>query len=268
MSKSAILKSSIAKKWLMALTGLFLCLFLVGHLAGNLQFFIPGEEGKLMFNEYAVFMGHNPLIQAIAWFTKVMLLFHAIDGIMLVMQNRAARPKGYAYNKPSANSKLPSRVMGILGIILLAFIVVHLSQFWAPVHYGDDFPIHGSIDTGFYTMDGVFHEGAKVKDMHVFVDNVDMGAGMKDLHQVTLDCFSAEANGVLALVFVIVYVISMIAVALHLKHGFASAFQSLGINHKRYNGLIKLTGLGFATLIPLLFAAIPVYLYVIQTIQS
>ena len=89
MSKSAILKSSIAKKWWMALTGLFLCLFLVGHLLGNLQLImIDGVEGKRAFNEYAYFMTHNPLIKIMSYLTYLSILFHAIDGIYITIQNK------------------------------------------------------------------------------------------------------------------------------------------------------------------------------------
>ena len=68
MSKSAFIKSSIAKKYWMALTGLFLCLFLVGHLIGNLQLIVKtGEEGRRAFNEYAYFMTHNPAIMVLSY---------------------------------------------------------------------------------------------------------------------------------------------------------------------------------------------------------
>src|SRR5690606_12983677 len=100
MSNSAILKSSIAKKYWMALTVLFLCLFLVGHLLGNLQLiFITGEEGKRAFNEYAYFMTHNPFVKVLSYLTYLSILFHAVDGLMLAVQNKKARPQGYAYVK-------------------------------------------------------------------------------------------------------------------------------------------------------------------------
>ena len=109
MSKSALLKSSIAKKYWMALTGLFLCLFLVGHLAGNLQLILKtGEEGKRAFNEYAYFMANNPAIKILSYLTYISIIFHAVDGIMLAFQNKKARPVAYAYNKPSANNKVVS----------------------------------------------------------------------------------------------------------------------------------------------------------------
>ena len=72
----------------MSLTGLFLCLFLMGHLLGNLQLvFITGEEGQRAFNEYAYFMTHNPLIKVMSYVTYLSILFHAVDGILLTIQN-------------------------------------------------------------------------------------------------------------------------------------------------------------------------------------
>lgn len=142
MSKSAILSSSIAKKYWMALTGLFLCLFLVGHLLGNLQLiFITGEEGKRAFNEYAYFMTHNPAVKILSYLTYASILFHAIDGFLLAMQNKKARPQGYAYNRPSENSSLPSRYMAILGTVVLVFICTHMVNFWAKMHF-DQMPLH------------------------------------------------------------------------------------------------------------------------------
>src|SRR6476619_6687660 len=100
MAKSALLKSSIAKKYWMALTGLFLCLFLVGHLAGNLQL-IFGDA--LKFNQYALFMTSNPAVKLLSYVTYFSIFFHAIDGFMLTYQNVKARPIGYAKSNPAAN---------------------------------------------------------------------------------------------------------------------------------------------------------------------
>ncbi len=267
MSKSAILSSSIAKKWLMALTGLFLCLFLVGHLAGNLQLFIDGWEGTVMFNNYAEFMSSNPAIQTIAWITKVLIAVHAILALVLVVKNRRARGTKYTYNRPDKNASFSSRTMGWMGTLLLVFIVVHLINFWAPMHYDGNFPIQMS-DEGYYTADGIAHAGSSLQmvdgKMHVFSGGVDSGRALRDLAQVTRDFFSPKENGTMALAMTILYVISMLAVAFHLAHGFSSAFQSLGINHKKYNGIIKLTGKLFALIVPVAFAAIPIYLYLTQ----
>lgn len=144
MINSAVLKSSIAKKWWMALTGLFLCLFLVGHLLGNLQLVLKtGEEGRRAFNEYAYFMTHNPFIMVMSYLTYISILFHAVDGILLTIQNKKARPVKYAYNRPEKNSSSASRYMAVLGSAILIFIVVHMANFWwAMKHSSNPLPLH------------------------------------------------------------------------------------------------------------------------------
>lgn len=213
----------------MALTGLFLCLFLVGHLLGNFQLFIPGEEGRLQFNEYAQFMTTNPLVKILSYVTYISILFHAVDGILLTVQNRKARPVKYAYNRPAVNSGWSSRNMALLGTILLVFIATHMTNFWAKMHF-TEMPMQGE---------------------------------MKDLHTVVLGFFNPAENN-LALVAAAFYAFSMAAMAFHLWHGFQSAFQTVGVNHKRYTPLIKSVGYGFALLVPAAFAAIPLYLYFTQ----
>ncbi len=128
----------------MALTGLFLCTFLVGHLAGNLQLvFSTGEEGKRAFNEYAYFMAHNPAIKLLSYVTYISILFHIVDGFMLTIQNKKARPVGYAYNKPSANSSMASRNMAVLGTLILVFLATHMANFWWKAKISSDqFPLH------------------------------------------------------------------------------------------------------------------------------
>lgn len=294
MSKSAILSSSIAKKYWMALTGLFLCLFLVGHLLGNLQLiFSTGEEGKRAFNEYAYFMTHNPFIKVMSWVTYLSIIFHAVDGIMLTIQNKKARPVPYVYNNPSANSSLPSRYMAILGSLILIFIVMHMSNFWWRMKYASEpMPLHKVevtnpqsqstenyyiTHTGDYVPVSAFtaNEGEEammeIKDGTKFYlkeVGLQRGEGYKDLHSVVLSFFGHDKtkDGIpekndMALFAVIFYVISMIVLGFHLWHGFAAAFQSLGLNHKGYNKMIKMAGQTFAVVIPALFAVIPVILY-------
>lgn len=301
MSNSSLLKSSIAKKWWMALTGLFLCLFLVGHLLGNLQLiFIHGEEGKVAFNEYAYFMTHNPFVKVLSYVTYLSILFHAVDGFMLAIQNKKARPQGYAYNRQGENTSLPSRYMAVLGSAILVFIVLHMAYFWGQMHFGG-IPLHKteiiskrSVPTEFglqtiedtasyyYTKKGDYIPESAFEPMGnspeaplrieetKFVknhDNMVYDEGYKDLHSVVMAYFGqdkskdgSEANPY-AIFAVIGYVISMLVLAFHLWHGFASAFQSLGINHKRYNPIIKGFGKAFAVLIPLAFAVIPVIIF-------
>jgi succinate dehydrogenase / fumarate reductase cytochrome b subunit len=226
MGSSALLKSSLAKKYWMALTGLFLCLFLVGHLAGNLQRFIMGEEGRLQFNAYAEFMTSNPAVKILSYVTYLSILFHAIDGIVLTVANRKARPVKYQYSTPSANSPWTSRNMGVLGTVILVFIVVHMSNFWYVMHFGEI-----GLDT----------------------------AGNKDLHTVVVAAFTDSSIG---LVYVIGYAAAMAAVSFHLIHGLQSAFQSLGLRSSNLVQPVKVVGYLFAIVIPLLFASIPVFIHV------
>lgn len=283
----------------MALTGLFLCLFLVGHLLGNLQLITAsGEEGKMAFNEYAYFMAHNPLIKVMAYLTYFSILFHAIDGIMLTIQNKKARPQNYAYNRPSENSSTPSRYMAVLGTLVLVFICLHMANFWfktkvsteqMPLHYVTVDPKDGSEPDKLYvTTNGSFlpvaqfeestqmtQEGEmkvpaslEIKNGYEFYNkqvNIKMGEGYKDLHGLVMSYFGKQKDGFpkndLAWLAVAFYVISMAVLAFHLWHGFASAFQTLGLRSKKYVGTITMAGKIFAIVIPALFALIPILIY-------
>jgi len=275
MAKSAILKSSLAKKYWMALTGLFLCLFLIGHLAGNLQLLVP--DNALNFNKYALFMTTNPAVKILSYVTYISIIFHSIDGAILVFQNQAARPIKYARNNAAANSPWASRNMGILGTVILVFIVTHMITFWSPMHFDKNMPLQtisiesqGQKQDFYLTTDGGYIPKAQVdqkvlyiKDRTDFYDanaNVKIKEGYKDLYKITIAFFKDVKWGLAA---TILYVISMAILAFHLSHGFASAFQSLGANNPKYNGLIRKTGKGFAILVPLLFAIIPLYIHFI-----
>ena len=273
MAKSALLKSSIAKKYWMALTGLFLCLFLAGHLAGNLQLIFSDASH---FNQYALFMTSNPAVKLLSYLTYISILFHAVDGFMLTVQNKKARPIGYAKTDGSSSS-VSSRNMAVLGTLILVFIVTHMVNFWAVMHFDKKMPLQTitveqmgqkaeyfiTTDTGkFFPADTLqlAQSGLEIRNRTEFYNkaaNVKMGEGYKDLHKITLAFFKDAKTGLLA---TILYVIAMAVLAFHLLHGFQSAFQSLGINNK-FTPAIKKFGTAFAILVPLLFAIIPVYIH-------
>jgi len=213
--------SSIGRKLLMALTGLFLILFLVVHLAGNLQL-LHNDEGQA-FNVYAHFMTSNPLIKVISYVNYALILLHVIVAIVLTRANAKARG-GVGYAVKNNPSTLASRNMGILGTLILIFLIIHLRGFWYEMHWG-------GIATRNY-------EGTDYKDLFAVVD-------------------FAYSN----IWYVAVYVVSMIVLAFHLYHGFGSAFQTLGLNHIKYNGVIKFVGVAFAIIVPALFALIPIMMY-------
>lgn len=248
MSATVTKKTSLVKKYWMALTGLFLCIFLLGHLAGNLQLLLPPNEASIKFNAYAYFMTTNPAVKVLSYLTYFSIIFHAVNGLILSIQNKKARPKNYACSKPSKNSVWYSRNMGVLGTILLVFIVVHMNDFWKEMHFEMQ-PIF-NLETG-----QIIEKNSLQADEYNSL--VKKGIIVKDLYGEVKEAFS-NFN------YVLLYVFAMFAVAFHLAHGFKSAFQSLGLNHKKYNPIIQKTGLLFAVLVPALFAIIPLYIYLFR----
>lgn len=225
---SALISSSIAKKYWMALTGLFLCTFLVVHLIGNLQLLY--NDGGEAFNVYAEFMTTFPLIKIVSYVLYASILFHAIDGILLMAQNRKARGTRYVKSSPGNSSPWTSRYMGQLGIILLAFIIVHMAQFWGKMHFAE-MPM---------------------------AEYAGLDAPIKDLYTVVVDLYTGE----MGIIWVAVYVFCMAAIGFHLSHGFQSAFQSMGWNHPKYTPIIKKAGMMFSVLISIAFACIPVIIFI------
>ncbi|WP_320813979.1 succinate dehydrogenase cytochrome b subunit [Flavobacterium sp.] len=288
MAKSALLKSSIGKKYWMALTGLFLCLFLAGHLAGNLQLILGTP---LQFNEYALFMTTNPAVKLLSYLTYISILFHAVDGILLAIQNKKARPIGYAKNNAAANSGFASRNMAVLGTLILFFIATHMVNFWAKMHFDKNMPLMtksieiqpgmsqeyyvGTSVGQYYPVDQVQSENIALQageapkqlviknrtELYNAQVDIKMGDLYKDLHKLTFAFFKDSKTGLIA---TIGYVLAMIVLGFHLWHGFQSAFQSLGVNTPKLNTAIKFFGKAFAVVVPLLFAIIPLYIHFIK----
>ena len=284
MAKSALLKSSIAKKYWMALTGLFLCLFLAGHLAGNLQLLVPNNA--LNFNQYALFMTSNPAVKLLSYLTYISILFHAIDGIALTIQNKKARPIGYAKTDGSTSS-FASRNMAVLGTIILVFIVTHMVNFWAKMHFDKNMPLMtktievqgqkqvfyvGTQVGQYFPVDQVAKEGEMVDQTampkqfviknrtELYYSQADVKTAdlYKDLYKLTVAFFKDAKYG---LYFTIGYVLAMLALSFHLWHGFQSAFQTIGVNSSKLTPVIKFFGKAFAIIVPLLFAIIPLILH-------
>jgi succinate dehydrogenase / fumarate reductase cytochrome b subunit len=218
-----LFKSSLGRKYLMALSGLFLCTFLIVHCIGNMQLF--KDDGGQAFNEYTYFMTHNPLIKIIAYVNYILILLHVIDGFSLVLANKKARPQAYANVDQRKSSTWSSRNMGILGTLILVFLIVHMRSFWFEMKFGS-IPV-------------IMYDGSDI--------------AYKDMYKIVVEAFTQAW-------YVALYVICMIALAFHLFHGFQSAFQTFGINHHRYTPVIKVIGVGvFAIIIPALFAAMPLF---------
>jgi succinate dehydrogenase / fumarate reductase, cytochrome b subunit len=214
--------STVGRKIVMSITGLFLCSFLVVHLIGNLQLF-RADDGAA-FNVYSHFMGTNPIIRTMEIVLLLGFLFHIYDAIVLTRKNKSARAIGYQENRPSENSTWSSRNMGLLGTVILVFLIIHLWNFFVPARFGGLDPI---------VVENVEYDNLYIKVVQSF--------------QVWW--------------YVLIYVISMIALAYHLIHGFQSAFQTLGLDHKKYTPFIQKFGYAFSIIVCLGFAAIPLYFF-------
>jgi len=125
-----IYKSSIGKKIVMAVTGLFLCTFLVEHLAGNLLLF--RDDAGAAFVEYSDFMSHNFIVRTIEIVLAIAFIGHILTGAILWIKNKMARGQTYQMNQASANSALSSRTAFLTGSIVFIFLVIHLRTFWVP----------------------------------------------------------------------------------------------------------------------------------------
>lgn len=210
--------SSIGKKFVMGLTGLFLISFLVIHASVNALIF--QQDNGEMFNQFAYFMSHNFFLRILEIGLFLGLLLHIIQGLILWRQNSKARPVRYKVNNPSANSKWYSRSMGLLGTLLLLFLIMHLYHFWL-----------GTKNAMLFQNDAPHNLFNEMKEV-----------------------FSNP-------VVVILYLLGLISLGFHLLHGFQSAFQTFGLNHKKYTPLIKGLGVAYTIIITLLFASMPLAFY-------
>ena len=230
MKWSEFFTSSIGKKFVMSLTGLFLISFLIVHASINacifadLPIFDSNDNGEI-FNKAAHFMGATILIRILEYGLFIGLLLHIYQGYLLTVQNKAKRKVGYAVNLGNRGSKWYSRSMGLLGTIILLFLVVHLAHFWVKARFTHSLP-------------PITYNG---KEMH------DMFSEMKIVFSNPL--------------VVVIYVLGCISLAYHLAHGFQSAFRTIGVHNNRYNLMLTSLGYGFAIIVPLVFALMPIAMY-------
>jgi succinate dehydrogenase / fumarate reductase cytochrome b subunit len=217
---SNTLSSTIGRKIVTAVTGLFLCSFLVIHLVGNLQLF--KNDGGVAFNVYSHFMGTNPVIRTIEWVLVAGFVFHIYESIVLYFRNKKARgPQSYVVNHNEQNSPWQSRNMGLLGTIILIFLLVHLYNFFYRARFGELDPDINNND----------------------------------------DLFTLVASSFKQWWYVVLYVLAQAALAFHLVHGFKSAFQTLGLTHRKYTPFITYFGYAFSLLVSIGFALMPLYFY-------
>jgi succinate dehydrogenase / fumarate reductase cytochrome b subunit len=184
------------------------------------------NDGGESFNSYAYFMTTNPLIKTVSWGLYFFILLHAFLGIVIWWKNKAAKGSSYAVSS-DAKVTWASKNMALLGTFVLAFLLIHMGDFWFKM---------------------------KFTDQLAMVNVSGMEAQVKDLYSQVAYTFSNVW-------MVVAYLIGCATLAFHLWHGFQSAFQTLGINHSKYTPIIKTIGKLYAVIIPLAYAIIPLYYF-------
>lgn len=130
--------SKIGQKFVMSLTGLFIILFLVIHLIGNLQLLM--NDGGEAFNRYAHFMSHNVIIEVVSFGLYFFILLHAVQGITFAIKNRKARGDVRYTKNYQGNKKFAATNMALLGTLIMFFIILHMKDFWWKYKYAGQVP--------------------------------------------------------------------------------------------------------------------------------
>ena len=213
--------TSIGKKLVMGFTGLFLIAFLVVHCYINALIFVSRDA----FNAAADFMATTVAMRILEIGLFAGIFLHIIQGYMLVRKNASTRKEGYAVKAGNKTSAWYSRSMGLLGTLILLFLIMHINHFWVPSRITN---------------------GLTPTEVH--------GVEMHDLYQKMLDIFQSP-------IVVAVYLLGVFSLAWHLIHGFYSAFQTMGLTMSKYKDVIRSVGIIFSIVICLLFASMPVAMY-------
>lgn len=220
---SNFLTTSIGRKFLMSITGLFLVGFIGVHFSINLLL-IFDDSGEL-FNLGAHFMATNPLIKVMEPVLGLGFVIHIIWSFFLEYQNYKARPVKYAVRKAGEGSTWASRNMLVLGALVLVFLVMHIIDF-------------------FYVIKFKSHEMTTA-----IVDGIEM----EDTYTLVATLFKESV------VYCILYVLGGVLLGIHLSHGFWSAFQTLGLSNKNWLKRLQFVGKIYAILIAVGFSVIPLY---------
>jgi succinate dehydrogenase / fumarate reductase cytochrome b subunit len=222
MAANNFYTSSIGKKIIVGLTGLFLISFMLVHLSINsliLVDIINPDDNGATFNVAAHFMSHNWAIRVMEIGLFLGLIAHIVLTLKLQFENNSKRPVKYVVSAANKNSKWYSRSMAILGSLLLIFLATHLYQFWLPTKQA------------LY----ITHEE-------------------ENSFQMVINTLTCPIN-------LVIYLLGFIALGYHLLHGFPSAFQSLGLNHKKYTPIIKTLGTIFSIFVPAMFGIIALAIF-------
>lgn len=236
--KGGIFSTSVGHKLVMSISGLFLMVFLLVHLAMNLTLMFNDvellgtywAEGEL-YNTGAHFMISNPLVRIMEPLLAAGFVFHIVYATIITLRNRRRRPVGYAVTSGNPLTTWSSKNMYVLGFAVLCFLVLHQMHFFYDIRFTTDVP-------------RVVVKGVEMDDTYALVKNL-------------------FTEGTLGYVYSIVYIVGVLLLAWHLSHGFWSAFQTVGLNGRKWIGRLEVISKIYAAIIGLGFASIPLYFMIV-----
>ncbi len=226
---TALFKSSIGRKIIMAVTGLVLVGFVTGHLVGNLHVFGPPDE----INGYAHFLqGLGPLLWLVRGFLLLCAVLHVWAAVSLTIENRRARPEEYGF-RHTIQATLASRTMRLTGFVVLAFIAYHLAHFTVGVE--------GGLFQG-ETFKSRIPEVTLKEDFHLAgVLLAREGTLVHDVHTMVVRGFQSPiVSGF--------YILAVGLLAFHLWHGIESMFQTLGLKTSTWGNALRVLSRAFCVL--------------------
>ncbi|MFG1482972.1 succinate dehydrogenase cytochrome b subunit [Halobacteriovorax sp. HFRX-2_2] len=213
------------RKYVLAVTGLFLCLFLLIHLCGNLILLLPQEYAHSLYNLYSHTLAENIFIKAVSFILYFAIALHTYMAIVITLKNSRSQGVEYALKDNREVSTWTSQNMGFLGFFILLFIVIHMANFWAKIKFG----LGGSV----------------YNDSN----------GYKDVYLLTTTLFRNPF-------YVIFYCVLMVPLGAHLNHGLSSAFKTLGFYRLSHIRIIDCSAKIFSYFITIGFVLIPIVIFI------
>lgn len=219
---ASFLNSSIGKKFLMSLSGLFLITFLLVHLIVNSM--ILFDKSGVLFNNMAHFMSTNPIIRVVEPILAIGFILHILYAMILTLKNQQARPVGYYRRDSAFGSTWASRNMFILGTLIFTFLVIHIANFFWKIKFtGSELLENGAVDG--------------VENTYLLVTTFFIKWWWIDL----------------------AYVIGALSLGLHLTHAFWAGFQTLGLSDNRWRKRLEFVGWVYTIIVAGGFAFIPLW---------
>lgn len=217
---SGFYSSTVGKKFWVSLTGIFLITFLVVHLIANLML-VFDDTGEL-FNRVVHFMGTNPIIRIMEPILAIGFLVHIFLVSILTLRNQTTRNQNYKMQKLAHASSWASRNMYILGLVILTFLVIHIINYWYKFKFGD--------------LPTINYGGEEMENAYTMV------------------------SGLFAIWWYdVIYIVAFIGLAIHLSHGFWSAFQTIGWSSDKARKIWTNIAYLYVIVIGVGFSIIPIY---------